>query len=261
VSQPRSPHAAPRESLGRFLSLSMGFHAALVGLMLMATYLAGHWGPPRYVPHESIEVSMVALPKSRLNVPDRATRVKRASGQRPSEEPPPVQRSDLAFRQDRPDPESGNTDQSTRQEVLNELERERLLQELLNAPEGPQDRDATDPNGVEDLDVAVAGAGSRADPDFMRWYAQVQSLLMGRFKPIGAITQGRDDLSCIVNVILDAETGEIESYEITQESGALAFDKTAERVVAELSSLPLPPERYRPLLRQGIGFRFVTPSP
>lgn len=249
------------DRLTRYLTLSVVFHAVVLALALGAGFAAGWFGTERYEPKDYMVVEAIgAMPKSERSVPDRLARVKRAAGQEASQEPPPVKQSDLAFREEQPEPEPGNVDRASRQEVLDQLARERLLQEALDAPEGPQDRNATDPNGVSDLDLAVLAAGSKSDPEYMRWYAQVQQLMKSRFKPLEAMTQGRS-LTCMVNVVLDPETGAVQSYEVTQSSGVLAFDSTAERVVQEFDSLPLPPEKYRPLVVEGVGFRFAPPAP
>lgn len=249
------------EPLTRYVLMSVLAHSGLVLAVLVGLSVAGLFGAEKYVPRESIEVSMVALPKSARNVPDRAARRKRAAGADQSKVPPPVDRSDLAYHDDQADPDPGNTDDATRQEVLDQLERERMLEELNDAPEGPVDRNATDPNGVEGLDIAVLGAGVRGDPDAMRWYAQLQQMLANKFHPIQAITQGRTDLECIVTVRADPDTGEILDFEVTKSSGLLSYDEAAKRVIAEFQKLPLPPERYRPLLPEGVGFRFVPPRP
>lgn len=250
------------ESLSGYLVLSVALHGAVLVLTAAATVMAGWWAP-RYEPPESIEVAMVALPKSRSNVPDRASRVKRASGDQRTAEPPAVRESDLSIHRDRPDPKPGNTKDAAQQELLDQQKREDLLKDLLSdAPEGDRDQMATDPDGVEDLDLAVLGAGARGDPEVMRWQAEVQKLLMSRFKPIDAITQGRTDLVCIVNIFFDPVTGEITDHEITKSSGLGLYDNAAERVVIELSKLPLPPEKYRKLFaRDGVGIRFTPPAP
>lgn len=254
--------SAQRDSLSTYLALSVLFHGAVLALTLVGTVAAGWWGAPRYEPPESIEVAMVAMPKSAGKVPDRAARVKRAAGDKPAPEPPPVRESDLAVHRDTPDPKPGNAADALRQEALDQQRREDLLKDLLDAPEGARDRDATDPNGAEDLDLAVLGAGARGDPEVMRWQAEVQKLLMSRFQPLESMTQGRRDLVCIVNIYFDPETGEITSHDVTKPSGLLPYDGAAVRVIEELRKLPLPPEKYRKLFaRDGVGIRFTPPAP
>lgn len=257
-----------RQSLLPALGCSLIFHlgAAVSAWGLTAVYglialVVPFCSPREPIVQESIEVSMVALPKSKLNVPDRAARVKRATGTdaAPQPEPPPVKQSDLAKFEKTPPPKPGNTAADrARQELLEQLMREEMLADL-DAPEGTVDRNATDPNGAEDLGLAVIGAGAKGDPEYARWVAQVQQLLMKHFRPLAAVTQGRTDLKCMVTLEVDPATGQILSWEVSQPSGVTAFDSAAERAVQEVATLPLPPEKYRPLLAQGVGFRFVPP--
>lgn len=209
---------------------------------------------------DAIEVSVVSLPKSATNVPDRASRVRRAQGtEAPNpNEPPPIKTSDLKFQTPEVDPKTGNTDK-TRQQMLDAIAREEMLRDLEDAPDGPEDRDQTDPNGTEDAAIAALGVGSRGDPEFQRWVAQVQQILMQHFKPLGAVTEGRPDLRCMVKLQVDATDGSVDGYEVSEPSGVLLFDQAAERAVQQIPELPLPPEKYRPLLEGGVAFRFTPP--
>jgi TonB family protein len=209
---------------------------------------------------DAIEVSVVSMPKSASNVPDRASRVARAEGvQAPNpDEPPPIATSDLKFNSPEIDPKTGNTDKS-RQQMLDALEREQMLEEMMDAPEGTEDRNQTDPNGSDDPALASLGVGSRGDPEFQRWVAQVQQLLMQHFKPLGAVTEGHPDLKCMVKLTVDPEDGSVDGYEVSESSGVVPFDQAAERAVQQIPALPLPPEKYRPLLGGGVAFRFTPP--
>lgn len=207
---------------------------------------------------ESIEVSVVTLPKSKLNVPDRAQRVKRASGEVAAPEPPPVRESDLAVQTDKPPPKPGNTEAALRQQLIEQMERDQLLQQLMEVPEGAVDRDATDPNGQENAAaLAATGVAARGDPEYARWEASIRQILAPRFKPLAAVTQANPGLECRVSIQLDPATGEIVVYEVVGPSGVLSFDQAAERAVQEVTTLPLPPERYLPLMEQGFTFTFV----
>jgi TonB family protein len=236
-----------------------GFWGATALLSLLSAVLPMCAAPPPPIT-DAIEVSVVSLPKSAGNVPDRASRVARAEGvQAPNpDEPPPIARSDLKYQTPEVDPKTGNTDRS-RQQMLDALEREQMLQDLMDAPEGPEDRNATDPNGTADAAIAALGVGSRGDPEFQRWVAQVQQLLMQHFKPLGAVTEGRPDLRCMVKLTVDPEDGSVDGYEVSESSGIVPFDQAAERAVQEIPALPLPPEKYRPLLAGGVAFRFTPP--
>lgn len=239
--------------------LALGTFWGATALISVLSALVPMCAPPPPI-QDAIEVSVVSLPKSSSNVPDRASRVARAEGvQAPNpNEPPPVATSDLKYQTPEADPNVGNTDRS-RQQMLDALAREQMLEDLMNAPEGPEDRNATDPNGTEDAAIAALGVGSRGDPEFQRWVAQVQQLLMQHFKPLGAVTEGRPDLKCMVKLTVDPEDGSVDGYEVSESSGIVPFDQAAERAVQEIPALPLPPEKYRPLLAGGVAFRFTPP--
>lgn len=235
-----------------------GFWGATALISVLTALVPMCSRPP--VVQDTIEVSVVSLPKSASKVPDRASRVARATGTKAPNpnEPPPVARSDLKFQALQPEPLQGNTSQS-RQQMLDALAREQMLEELMDAPEGTEDRDATDPNGSDDAAIAALGVGSRGDPEFQRWVAQVQRLLMQHFKPLGAVTEGRPDLKCLVKITVDPDDGSIDAYEVSETSGIVPFDQAAERAVQAVPALPLPPEKYRPLLAGGVAFRFTPP--
>jgi TonB family protein len=240
-------------------------HACGFGTWWGATALAGLLGAlvpmcaHEPIVHDAIEVSVVSMPKSATNIPDRASRVARAEGTAAPnpDEPPPIETSDLKFKTPEVEPKTGNTDKS-RQAALDALAREELLDELNDAPDGPEDRNQSDPNGTNDAALASLGVGSKGDPEFQRWSAQVQKILMDHFKPLGAVTEGHPNLKCMVKLTV-SDDGTITGYEIAESSGILPFDQAAERAVQAVPSLPLPPEKYLPLLAGGVGFRFTPP--
>jgi len=251
-----------RQPLLGFFGCSLLMHGGAVvsGLAMTAVYgLIGSLVPqcrndePTF---EVLEVSMVALPKSERNVPDREARVKAASGQEaPTPEPPPIKESDLVIEQPKPPPDPGNAEEVRRQQIIEDA-RKRMLEDLENAPEGTQDRNATDPNGQEDLDMAVLGAGAQGDPEVALWKAKVMNAVMPRFHPL-SVPPGT---ACIVNIRVDPDTGKILEAEVTSPSGLLHFDAAAERAVQDTGSIPLAPEKYRQLFaKAGVGLRFTPP--
>ena len=260
-----------KQSLALPIGCSVLFH---VGLALSAWLFRGVWAvlfgllamlfpfcsEPQPLIQDSIEVSMVSLPKSERNVPDRAARVQRAVGQpspTPPPEPPPVKESDLAVKTKKPPPpKPGNTAEDLkRQELLDALQRDAALQDLLAAPDGPVDRNATDPNGTGDINLAVLQVGAQGDPAYARWYAQVQRLIQDRFKPVGTDRS----LRARGRIQVDPETGKVLSTTLSERSGVISFDSAAERAMQTLGTIPLPPDKYRPLLKDPITFDFEPP--
>jgi outer membrane biosynthesis protein TonB len=257
----RAPMPPERQPLFGFFGCSILMHGGVVasGLAMTAVYaMIGSLVPqcreePKF---EVLEVSMVALPKSTTNVPDREARVKAASGQeKPTPEPPPVKESDLVIEQPKPEPDPGNAEEVRRQQIIEEA-RKRMLEDIENAPEGTQDRNATAVDGQEDLDMAVLGAGAQGDPEVAAWKAKVMNVIKPHFHPL-ATPAGT---ACIVNVRVDPATGRILESEVTTPSGLLHFDAAAERAVQDAGTLPLAPEKYRELFaKAGVGIRFIPP--
>lgn len=255
-----NPVTIERQPLFPYVGCSVLFHvgvivAAWVGGALM-TWL---FEPaPRPKP-EVIEV-FAALPKSRLNVPERASVAPRLSGEvKPTEAPkelPPVKESDLVIHKEVPKNEGNTDDDRKRQEVLDAIERNRLIEQLMNAPEGKNDRMQTDPNGVEGLETAVIGAAAKGDPEYAKWVARVQRQMMSHFHPLA---QGRTDIKCRVTLQVDPTSGAILGSEVTTPSGVLAFDQAAISAVNADPTIPLPPEKYLPLLADGVTIEFVPP--
>jgi len=239
------------------------FLPATVGSLVLHTFgLVSFFAAPSCsnrhpIVREAIEVSMVALPKSQRNVPDRLARAPRATGADvPMDELPPLEQSDLVIRKPDAPVQGGNTEDALREQMIADLERARLLDDLIDAPEGRVDRNRTSPDGQLDLDIAVLAAGAPGDPEYQRWVAQVMQILIPLFRPL---TQGNADLTCRVNIQLDPATGTIIGWEVVTSSGVRAFDAAAERAVQDAGKLPLPPEKYLPMLAEGVGFDFVPP--
>jgi TonB family protein len=259
MSEFRTALSPERQPLVGYVGCSVLIHLGVVGMafvtplgaMVMSAFLPSCGEPPI---RETIEVSMVSLPKSDKKVPDRATRVKAATGKEAVKEPPPIKESDLKIKKEEPDP--GNAEEARRQELLEEIERRRLLAELEGAMDGPRDRDPTDPNGTaESLENAVLGAQAQGDPEFARWAKQVEAAVQANFHPLG----DAGDVVCKVSIRVDPETGQIESHEVIGSSGILAFDAAAERAVQDTASVPLPPEKYRGLVaREGFAIRLYA---
>jgi hypothetical protein len=244
---------------------SLAVHAVGLSTLVWLTVLSGmlgalfpFCGEHEPVVQEAIEVSMVALPKSERNVPDRLARTARATGaEAPMNEPPPVKSSDVILRVPDAPAQAGNTEQALREQMLTEMERQKLLDDLVDAPEGTVDRNRTDPHGQTDLDLAVLLAGAAGDPAMAKWQEDVRRVLMPHFRPL---TMGRKDLECVVNIQVEPETGRILSWDVARTSGDASYDAASERAVQDAATLPLPPEKYRPLLSaKGIEFHFTAP--
>lgn len=261
MSRFRTVLVPDRQSLLPGLGCSVFIHGGVLITAALFTLVTTHCGsgrPPIDL-DKSMEVSMVVLPKSERSVPDRASRapVPRGTTAKTPDQPTPANVSDLTFENEDAQEDAG-VDSAARDQLMAELKRQQLLDDLM-APTGPQDRNATDPNSTSDLAINAAGAGARGDPEFAAYIAKVQRIFMENFKPLGAITADNPDLVCRVFIIVEPDTGRVLSYEVSKSSGIPAYDAAAERAVAEVQTIPLPPEKYLALAAEGYAVNFRPP--
>jgi TonB family protein len=259
-----STRAANSPELVLPVVLSGAGHVALVGVVALAAWLMPA-PPPRIDPRDVMEVSMVVLPKSATRLPERAMKAQVARGDVPkAETPAPIRESDLKIHEPEPELTEGVKDREIdpdkakppdRAELLKQL----ALQDLLaDAPDGPFDRLASDPNATSDEAISAMGRGSIGDPEWARYQQQLQQLFMAEFSPLPTIGEQNPGISCIVSVEVEAD-GTVTRVGISTPSGNASYDGAAERAAAAVPKIPLPPERFRHLLVDGFDVRFVPP--
>lgn len=260
MSDPHTVLQQEGQSLIPGLGCSILMHGGALGTFLLFSLVTSNCGAHRPIIDldQTMEVSLIA--KSDLKVPERASRAPEPKGAEPPvpqpqpEQPPPVKQSDLVVHKDEPKPQPKGRD-TDREQALAELERQKMLQDLMNAPEGTVDRNATDPDGTADMTLNP-GANPSGDPEYAAYIAKVQAIFMQHFKPLGAITDNNPGLVCSVRVQVDPSSMRVLSYEVVKSSGVPAYDAAAERAAAAVTSLPAPPDRYRSLLAGGYTMNF-----
>jgi TonB family protein len=242
--------------------LSVFGHGTVLTVGLISSLLMSHCNPRKPIidPQKSIEVAMVVLPKSKTRMPDRAARAKvpRGTTPKPSPKPPPIRESDLSIHKPDVAPKAGKPDRSAdRKAVLENLMRENLLENLL-APDGPRDRDATDPNSDATEAINALGPGVRSDPEYARYISKIQALFMRNFKPLNAIVSQQPDLLCVIHITVD-DSGKVTVQKVVESSGNPSFDASATSAAAAVTRVPLPPDRFRVLMTQGYTIKFHPP--
>jgi TonB family protein len=266
VNAHRSALAPPRQPLVGWLALALvGHGSALVG-GIVVTVLGGHCvaSKPILDLDRTMEVSMVVLPKADKALPDRAARAPVPSGEinepRPPDQPDPVKTSDLVFEKEKAEKQRGidRSRDRERDRLMDEMKRKNLMRDLL-APDGPVDRDATDPNSTSDEGINALGSGTATDPEFARYRAQVQQLFMRHFRPLGAIVSANPGIECTVRVMVDPTSGRVVQHTVSRASGVAAYDAAAVRAVQSVGTIPLPPAKYRGLLAGGYVVKFTPP--
>lgn len=246
----------------RPLLLSVFGHGAVLFVGLLSTLLMNQCSTRKPIidPTKSIQVAMVVLPKAKTRMPDRAARAKvpKGTSPKPTPKPPPVRESDLTIHKPEVVPKAGDPDRSAdRDAALKNLMRENLLENLL-APDGPRDRDATDPNSDATEAINALGPGVRADPEYAKYIGKIQALFMRNFKPLDAITSQQPNLECVIHVTVD-DSGQVTGQNMVEVSGNPSFDASASSAAAAVTQVPLPPDRFRALMTQGYTIKFHPP--
>jgi hypothetical protein len=245
------------------MGCSTFLHASAVTLLLVATAIASRCGDARAIRDlrpVSMEASLVVLPAANKALPDRASRVPVVSTQGSQAHNPipdaAVKVSDLAFKTERPEENAAPDLSDERRRLAEQLRRMSLLDSL--APDGPVDREATDPLSDASVGALGAGRGDPTDPEWARYVAQIQRLFMARFRPLTAITSANPSIRCSMRIEVDG-SGRIIGRAVAQSSGVPSYDMAAERAVDEVGTIPLPPARYLDLMAQGYLVNFVPP--
>lgn len=248
-----------RQSLALPLILSTMAHGFALGAFALGTLLLTFCGERKRVidPDEVMEVAMVALPKSDRAMPDKATRAPKPVGAKqpqPNPQPEVKHTSDLSVKVDQAKTNEG-VDSKKLDDAMAELERQQAL-ENMEAALGSIDQSATDPDS--DLDAAAANGaiGGSSDPEYARYIAEVRQVFMAQFHPLQSIRDANPGIRCVIHVQVEPATGRIVRFDVTRPSGVEAFDAAARRAVEALSTVPLPPEKFRDRLGQGYDIEF-----
>lgn len=259
-------------SLYRWMVLSAGGHVGV----LLGGWVLGTLGSllfpssPLIDPSQTVEVSMMVLPKSDDPLPDRAQRSPAPKPEpapppepEPTPEPPPpepVKVSDLVVPEPKPQPKAKpkpKTPQERARELIARKDAQRkMLDDLWDAPTGTVDRDATDPNSENDFTLRTLQAGAAGDPEFARYKARVQALFMKHFAPLPSLVSAKPNLECTVEIRVDASSGAVRKSTVVKGSGIPAYDSAALRAAQQVPTIPLPPERYLPLVSAGYQIIF-----
>lgn len=232
------------------------------------------WKPDTavFVPPPAMEVSMMVLPHGD-RMPDRAMHTPRDGAPKPKAEtsaaptksnaPPDPGTSDLTFE----DPtkkaaekdERSKDDRDAAAKKREEAMRRMMMDDALadiDSPEGPRDRQATDPNSDATERIDLGGTGLATDPEYAKYMAAVTKLLRQDFHPLKAITDANPGLKCTVMIKIDIATGAISDFDIVTPSGNASFDAAAMGAVASVTTLPIPPEKYQARAKSGLAMTF-----
>ncbi len=232
------------------------------------------WKPKTdtFVPPPAMEVSMMVLPHGD-RLPDRAMHTPRAGAPAPKPEtsaaptkaaaPPDPGTSDLTFEdptkkaaaKDERSKDERDAASKKREEAMRRMMMDDALADI-DSPEGPRDRQATDPNSDATERIDLGGTGLATDPEYAKYMAGVTKLLRQNFHPLKAITDANPGLKCTVLIKMDVATGAIADYDVVAGSGNASFDAAAMSATASVATLPIPPEKYQARAKSGLAMTF-----
>ena len=247
---------ARRESLSDALSLVAFCVVAVflhifVALSLYCGSSLWAWSQkPLVDPDNVMEVSMVVLPKSKSSMVQRTVRKKVSSGTTTQKEkaPIPPRNSDLIVKTKEAKQSQGAEDRSADMKRLVDMAK---LLSHIDAPEASQDSSASDPNSDATEHVNIGQTGTLADPELAKYIQQIRDLFHKNFSPLPTIVAANPNIECTIRVTIDLNTGRVKSVKTHRSSGNASYDGAALRAVEAVSTVPLPPERFKNYFADG----------
>lgn len=242
-------------------SLAAALGHVLIGLGIFLFSLLPMCNITPTAPPDVIEVSLVSMPKSDSAMAQMDVSVAPAPApvdvdapapedapglaEQGTSEPPPETASDLQFEtadanEAQGDPNRERVDART--EAMNRLRREQALAAL-----GSAESTAGDPDSTSTERIDLGGVG-RSDPVFASHVDQVRRRLKQDFNPILSVAQNNPGIKAEINVRVNVETGAVQSWSWRKRSGNASWDGACERAVSAVSSVPVAPEKYRPII-------------
>jgi len=209
-----------------------------------------------------MDVTMVALPKATGRLPDRASRAPRPA-QGADTPAPPVQSDPNQMRFEDPEKEKTQGDpqprdrSAERRDLLKDLRRQQLIDQLADAPIGAADRMATDPDSTLTVEEAFGlggGIGGPVDPDAARYLLELRATLLPHWNPLPMIIEQNPDIFTVLDVWI-TDSGRYKSADVKIGSGNDSFDRSCLNAVAKAGTLPVPPDKFRVETRKGIQIR------
>lgn len=243
-----APLTAPPDRLAPFVVIAAVGHVGVAVVLMVVTTVWASDPAPLIRPEDAMEVSIVSLPKSPSALPERAQR--QAAPQAPVPPTPepapeaPARQSDLAVPSPEPQPVPKAVPPDSKRklaELNKQLEMDRLLAEL-DADDGPVDRDASSPDGTVGAPATSLDGAAASDPVYAAYIAKVSKLFLEGFRPLPALKG--TGLKTTVLVSVDVQ-GRVTARDIERSSGNPAWDRAALAAAELVTTLPLPPEKYR----------------
>jgi colicin import membrane protein len=230
-------------------AVSWEFFVAGIGHVLLFGVVAfAHCAEPDaplFKPEDTLQVALAGPPKNDTRMPQKAERAPpppKASAPDAPTPPPPPNPSDMAFKTpDAPKTKGDPTADANRQRVLDDLRRRQAIQDL-SAPEGREDRLASNPDGSAD-----AGSSSTAginDPALAKWITEAKRRITPNWHPLPSLLDARPKLVVIIGFEVGDDGRIAGAPEIKKSSGNRSYDESARRAVEMTVSVGKLPDKY-----------------
>ena len=233
---------------------SLWMHVCLGAALMLGEQCSVAPEEPLFNPQDVMRVSMSPMPYA--EIAQKASRAPEASAgvQEPPPEPAPPQTNSsemvLNTPEDTPDPvekppepdpeppkeQQGEKKEPSREDLLNQAARERLL-ENLSAPEGAVDRSAAGPTGTADGVAASAISLSDAPPAVQEYMQTCMDVLHSKWSPLPSLVSASPHLLTTIRIPI-SRNGRFGEHRIVVKSGDNSFDRSANMAVLKTQKCP-----------------------
>lgn len=209
--------------------------------------------------HEEVTWIAAAPPMKKAGLPQKAMRTPDPpKGTKSDTPPPPPTASDMALPSEKPKPKGAEKPEpSTEPEPTAARKRREDLVRDLSAQVGPEDRAATDANGVEGDFSMVGTPGGIQDPVIMQYVEKCRQAIYPNWTPLPSTVKAHPEyvVGVVVKIMGD---GALKEPKVVQSSGDKAFDRSGILAVHKTRRFPPPPAEYADALRNGVLIQLLA---
>lgn len=263
----------------RLLPQLLGSALVHLGVGLVVLLVDRFWPEtttPLLQPEDVIHATAVTrLPKQTTRMPEKATRTPDPPAPEaaptpappppptgaPEAPPPPPRSSDMVLQKESAQPKKGAPeaapapkDRSADREALLREQRKAALLRDASAAIGPEDRVATDPNGVDPSEATIgSGVGAPMDPALSRYIESIRAAVIPNWTPLPSVVAAHPEYQVVVQVSVSAD-GSLGPPKVVKSSGDAGFDRSATNALLKTGRIPPPPARYQATAARGVQF-------
>ncbi len=237
------------------IGVSLAGHALLLLGLVAAEALVGPDDPP-FKPEDVTWISATpplkapGLPQKAMRTPDPPKGETPPDNSPPPPEPPKASEMQLP-KEDAPKPPGAEKPPPQKDDEAARAKKRADLLRDMNAQVGPEDRPATDPNGVEGDFTIVGGPGGVFDPVLSEYVDKCRAAILPNWTPLPSTVTSHPNYVVAVVVDIGAD-GTLSNPRILKSSGDAAFDRSGLLAVHKTRRFPPPPEKYARAAGNGV---------